>query len=194
MTFPPETPQDYCDYFQGVVLHAKPPDPKWGIGLKASQAWRDYCETDDVSDHSQVFISLVKILMPVRYEGSLLLGLWQQILGHVAKLPVSDQKEIWLDVFNLANQGEDGVQHNEVALKILQEWAELDKLADRVQINQSIMTEMVNKIYRYTFSGREWMAFTISIGEWFNKHMDKPSFYDLVCSKLERKADGLEAA
>ena len=93
MIFPPESPQDYCDYFQDMVFHAKPPDPKWGLGLKASQMWRDYCEKDDVSGSSQALIPLVKILMPVRNSSSLLLDLWQQILRHVAKLPISEQKE-----------------------------------------------------------------------------------------------------
>ena len=189
MTFPPETPQDYCDYFQGMVLHAEPPDPKWTVGLKASQIWRCYCEKEDVSGSSQVLISLVKILMPVRYSAFLLLGLWQQILRHLAKVPVNEQQEIWLEVFNLANQGENPVKHNEVALKVLQEWIELDHIADVAQINEGIMTDMVNMIYEHTFSGYEWITFTISISEWFKKYIDKPSFYDLVCGKFEKKPD-----
>ena len=187
MTFPPETPQDFCDYFQGMVLHAKPPDPKWGIGLKASQMWREYCEKDDGSDHSQELIPPIKTLMPVRHSGSLLLGLWQQLIRDVAKLPVSEQNEIWLEVFNVANQGEKHVKHNEAALKILQEWIELDRSATTVQIDKNIMTDMVNKVYMYTFSGYEWIAFTVSLGEWFKKYIEEPSFYDSVCDKFGKK-------
>jgi hypothetical protein len=189
MTFPPETPQDYCDYFQGMVLHAKPPDPKWESGLKASQMWRDYCKKDDVLDYSQVFISIVKTLMRVRYSGSLLMALWQQILGHVAKLPVREQREIWFEVFNVANQGENHVKYNDAALKILQEWIELDNHTTTFQVDNHIMTDLVNKVYMYTFSGHEWIGFTVAISEWFKEHVDEPSFYDLVCSKFEKKPD-----
>jgi hypothetical protein len=186
MTFPPESPQDYCDYFQGMVLHAKPPNPKWGIGLKAAQMWRDYIEKDsNTSRNSQVLVPLVKILKPVSHSGSLLLDLWQQVLRHIAKLPVSEQKKIWLEVFN---QGESNIEHCEMALKLLEEWIKLDNNADSIRINESTMTDLVNKIYMYTFSSWEWTAFTIAMSEWFKKYIKEPSLYNLVCGKFEKKS------
>ena len=187
MSFPPETPQDYCDYFQALALHAKPPDPKWELGLKASQLWRDYLEMDDVSIRNQALLPLVKILMPARNSGSLLSDLWGKILGHVAQLSINEQKEIWIEVFNVANQGEDQIKYNEEALEILKAWIELDRNAGTVPIDKSIMIEMVNEVYVYTFSGYDWIAFTAAIGEWFKRHVEKPLFYDLVCSRVEKK-------
>ncbi len=134
MTFPPETPQDYCDYFQWMALNAKPPNPKWGVGLKASQLWKDYCEKDNLSGNGKVLIPIVKILMPVSHSGSILLDLWGQILRHVAKLSVSEQKEIWLEIFNIENQGENIIKHSEAGLKILWEWVELGNSTCQVPI------------------------------------------------------------
>ena len=188
MTFPPETPQDYCDYFQDMALNAKPPNPKWGIGFQAAQMWRDYLEKDDgTSGDSQLLIPVVKTLMPVRHSSSLLLDLWQQILRHVAKSPVSEQKVVWLEVFNVANQGENNIKHNEEAREILEEWAKLDNIVSTIQINEDSVTDMVNKIYMYSFSGWEWFAFTVSISEWFKKHVNEPSLYDLVWGKFEKR-------
>jgi len=189
MTFPPETAQDYCDYFQDMVLNAKPPDPKWETGLKASQMWRDYCETEDVSEHSQVLIPLIKILMPVRQAGSGLLDLWQQILRQVTKLPVREQREIWFAVFNVVNQGEYHVKHNDAALQILQEWIKLDSEITNIPVDKNIMTDIVNKVYLYTFSGYEWIIFTTALSEWFKEYIEGPSLYDAVCSKFEKKPD-----
>ena len=189
MTFPPETPQDYCDYFQNMVLYAKPPNPKWGIGLKAAQMWRDYFEKENARGNGQLLIPLVKILLPVSNSGSILLDLWQRILRHVAKLPASEQKDIWLEVFNVVNQGERNIKHNEVAREILAEWARLDTIEGTPQINHRTMTEMANKIYMFTITSWEWTAFTIAISEWFKKYIDEPSFYDLVCGKFEKKSE-----
>ena len=189
MTFPPETPQDYCDYFQSMALNAKPPNPKWGIGLKASQLWKGCRDEDNLSVNEKILISIVKILMPVSHSGSILLDLWGQILRHVAKLSVSEQKEIWLEVFNVENQGENIIKHNEVALKILQEWEELDINAESNRINENILMDLVDKVYLYTFSDAVWISFTVSIGEWFKKYIDEPSFYDSVCGKFEKKSN-----
>src|SRR5687767_14805527 len=117
MSFPPESPQDYCDYFQALVLHDQPPQSKWELGLKASQLWRDYWEQGGKPEANQLLISIVKILMPVRLRGSGLLDLWQRILRHVAKLPVGEQSPIWLEVFNGVNQGEDSIKNNEADRK-----------------------------------------------------------------------------
>jgi hypothetical protein len=187
MPFPPETPQDYCDYFQSMTLNAKPPNPKWGIGLKAAQMWQEYFEKDNVRGNSQLLIPLVKILMPVSNSGSILLDLWQQILRHVAKLSASEQKEIWLEVFNVINQGRVSIKHNEEAQEILDEWTRLDKTAGTTQITERTMTDMVNKISKYTFSSWEWIAFTVAISEWFKKYIAEPSLYDLVCGRFEKK-------
>ena len=188
MPFPPETPQDYCDYFQGMALHAKPPNPKWSIGFEAAQIWRDYLEKDDgTSEYSQLLIPLVKTLMPVSSSGSILLDLWQQILRHVAKLPVSKQKGVWLEVFNVANQGENNIKHTAEAREILEEWVKLDNIADTIKINENTMIDMVNKMYMYALSGWEWLAFTLSMSEWFKKYVDEPSLYDLVWSKFEKR-------
>ena len=194
MTFPPESPQDYCDYFQGLVLYAKPPEAKWEFGLKASQLWRDYWQQGGTSEDNELLISIVKILMPVRVRGSGLLGLWQQILRHVMKLPVGEQRLIWLEVFNVVNQGDDPIKDNEAAIQILQEWTELDNDAEVAQISEKTMMNMADKMYSYIFSGYDWIAFIVAISEWFKKYIDEPSLYDLVCDKFGKKPNGLEAA
>lgn len=194
MSFPPESPQDYCDYFQGLVSYGKPPNPKWESGLKASQLWRDYGEQDDQSEDNQLLISSIQILMSVRSRGSVLLDLWERILRQVIKLPVAEQKPIWLEIFNVVNQGEDPIKYNEVAIQILLEWAELDHNAAVAEINKKTMINMADKMHRYTFSGYEWIAFTVAINEWFKRYIDEPSFYNLVRDKFGTKRDGLEAA
>jgi hypothetical protein len=56
------------------------------------------------------------------------------------------------------------------------------------------MINMADKIYMYTFSGYDWIAFTVAISEWFKNYIAEPSFYDLVCDKFGKKPNGLEAA
>ena len=194
MSFPPEAPQDYCDYFQGMVLHGKPPEPKWELGLKASQLWRDYWEQGGTSQHDQLLISIVRILMPVRSRGSVLLDLWQRMLRHINTLPVSEQRLIWLEVFNVENQGEDPIKHNDVAIQLLQEWMELDANAEVVEINKKTMMNLADKMYLYTFSGYDWIAFTVAMSEWFKKYIYEPSFYEVVRDKLGKKRKGSKAA
>jgi hypothetical protein len=185
MSFPPETPRDYFNYFYNVQ-NATPPDPKWKIGLKAARLWLEYCENDNKQKDNQELISIIRTFLPIRISGSVFLGLWQQILRYVAKLPVSEQKEIWLEVFNVANQGENQIKHNEEALKILKVWIELDNSAETVQIDKSIMIDMVNRVYVYTFRSYDWIAFTVALCEWFKKYVEEPSFYDSVCNKFEK--------
>lgn len=187
MSFPPELPQDYCDYFQGHVLYSRPPEPKWEAGLRASQLWRDYWEQREKFENRQLLISIVVILMPFRGSGSGLLDLWQRILMHVATLPVDEQKAIWREVFNTANQGGQPIRNNEVAIQILKEWIELDRNAESIRISPKIMMSLADKIYMHTFSGHDWIAFTVAISEWFKKYIDEPSFYDLVCDKFGKQ-------
>lgn len=188
MPFPPETPQDHYDYFYGMQ-NAIPPNPKWEVGLRVSRSWVEYCKTDDKSKDSQELVSIIKTFLPFRVSGSGFLGLWQQILGHVSELSVGEQKGVWFEVFNSANQGEDKIKHNEEAREILEEWVKLDNVAGTIQINENTITDMVNKIYKYAFSGWEWFAFTRSMSEWFKKYVDQPSLYDLVWSKLGKNSD-----
>jgi len=186
MSFPPETPQDHYDYFFGMQ-NALSPNPKWAIGLRAACLWLDYCQSNEKARDNQKLISIVRTFMPVRISGSGFLGLWQDITKHVAELPVSEQKEVWLEVFNSENQGEHAIEHNEEALNILQEWVKLDNNAGTVPINESTMMAVVNKMYMYALSGWDWLAFTFSINAWFKKYVDKPSFYDLVWSKFKKE-------
>jgi hypothetical protein len=194
MSFPPESPQDYCDYFQGLVLHDQPPQSKWEFGLQASQLWRAYWDQGGGPQNNHILISIVKILMPVRGRGSGLLDLWQRILRHVAKMSVGEQSPIWLEVFDVVNQGEDPIKHNETAVHILQKWIALESGAEVAEISKQTMINMADKIYMYTFSGYDWIAFTVAISEWFKNYIAEPSFYDLVCDKFGKKPNGLEAA
>ena len=130
---------------------------------------------------------MIKTFLPFRISGSGFLGLWQQILRHVSELPVGEQNEVWLEVFNGANQGENNIKHNKEAREILEEWVKLDNIADTIQINENTMTDMVNKMYMYALSGWEWFAFTLSMSEWFKEYVDEPSLYDLVWSKFEKR-------
>ena len=182
----PQTPQDYCNYFQGL----QPPEPKWEIGLRAAQLWRDSRGQGDGPNRNQILIVIVKTLMPVRHCGIVLLDLWQWVLRDVAKLPVAEQKEVWLEVFNVANQGEQQIQHSEVAVQIVQEWAELEKDAELTPISMKIMMNVVDKIYRYSFTDYDWIAFTLAMGEWFKKYIDEPSFYDSVIDRMKMKSNG----
>ena len=188
MNFPPETPQDYCDYFQGM-LKASPPDPKWEIGFKAAQSWRDYCDQDSTSANSQAIIPIVKILMPVRYSGHLLFGLWQQVLGSLAKLPIRQQKAIWQEVFNTANQGQEVIRFNEAAHQILQHWSGLEDIASSGHITQAVMMDLVDEMYIYAVSSHEWFALTMAIDKWFKKYLTEPSFFDSVCARSNKKPD-----
>jgi hypothetical protein len=185
MPFPPETPQDHYDYFFGMqgAIH---PNPKWEVGLRVARAWLDYCEGDEKARDNQKLISIVRTFMPVRVSGSGFLDLWQNILKHVATLPVSEQKDIWLEVFNSENQGKDTIEHNEEALNILQEWVQLDKSAGTIPINESTMMALVDKMYMYALRSWVWLAFTLSLSEWFKKYIDEPSFYDAVWSKFKK--------
>lgn len=189
------SPQDYCDYFQHLVLYDTPPEqPKWVSGLKASQLWRDYCEKGGGIENQGKLVLIIKTLMPFRQRGTGLLALLQWILGHVAKLPVVEQKVIWLEVFNVDNQGENTIAHNEVAVEILQEWVELDSNIESVPINNELMMRMANRIYMYAFSGHDWVSFTAAISRWFEKYIDEPSFFDSVINELRKKPNSLEAA
>ena len=170
-----------------MVLYAKPPNPKWGIGLKAAQMWQDYCEKDSSSEKGHLLIPLIKFFMPVSHSGSVFLDLWLRILIQVAKIPVSEQKEIWLEVFNAENQGETKIKGNDVALKILEEWTELDNLAKSSPIKKSIMIDMAAKVRPYAFSSDEWIRFTFAMSAWFERHIEEPSFLDALGNKFENK-------
>jgi len=187
MSFPPESPQDYFDYFQYMALNAKPSNLKWAIGLKAATMWHDYFEKGNVKENNQLLIPLVKTLMPISNAGTLFLDLWQKILRHIGKLPASEQIEIWFEIFNKVNQGERKIAHNEVAREVLEEWIKLDISEGASKINKKVMIDMVDKIYKYTFSGQEWIALTVALSEWFKKYIPAPSLYDLVCGKFEKK-------
>jgi hypothetical protein len=185
MPFPPETPQDHYDYFF-AIQGATPPNPKWEIGLRVAHSWLDYCEGDERARDNHKLISIVRTFMPVRISGSGFLGLWQDITKHVATLPVSEQKDVWLEVFNSANQGEHIIKHNEEALNILQEWVKLEKSIGAIEVNEGTMMDIVNKMYMYALSDWDWLALTLSMNEWFKKYFDEPSLYDAVWSKFKK--------
>jgi hypothetical protein len=188
MNFPPQTPQDYCDYFEGM-LKAIPPDPKWEMGFKAARSWRDYCEQNSGCANSQVIIPIVKLLMPVRYSRHLLFGLWQQVLGGLAKCSFREQKEIWLEVFSPANQGQEIITFNEDAHQLLRRWSELDERASSSPITETDMMDLVDEMYVYAVSSHEWFALTMAIDKWFKNHVDEPAFFDTVCIRFNKKSN-----
>ena len=78
---PPETPQEYYEYFHQQSLYAEPPSPKWSVGFTATQLWVQYHEPDKAN--IDTLISLIRILMPYRYAGSGFYGLWTTIIHYL---------------------------------------------------------------------------------------------------------------
>jgi hypothetical protein len=180
---PPETPQEYYEYFHQQSLYAEPSTPKWSVGLTAARLWLQYHESDNAN--TDTLISLVRVLMPYRYAGSGFYGLWTTIIHYLRHLPVSLQAPIWLEVFNENHHGERLVSYADQAGAVIQKWLELADTTTIAPVDLSKMNELVEKVYPYfaTSGAHEWMALTYAIDAWFDKRGFEPSFIDLVIER-----------
>src|SRR6185503_7272491 len=179
MPSPVKAAQGHYNYFfhmQGAL----PPDPKWAVGLEVAGLWLEYCKDNNKPEDNQEIISIIKIFMPFRRSGTGFLAVWQHMLGFIAQLPVSQQKEIWHEIFNSSNQGEQIIENNEEALQTVQKWVSLANSSNIIQINENIMVEMANDVYKEAYSSYEWIGLTAASNEWFRNYVDEPSFFSCI--------------
>ena len=180
---PPETPQEYYEYFRQQSLYAEPPTPKWSVGFTAAQLWIQYQDSDKAD--IDTLISLIRVLMPYRYAGSGFYGLWTTIIHYLRHLPVSLQAPVWLEVFNGDYHGERPVNYGDQAKTVIQKWL---KLADNTVIaplDLPKMDELVEKVYPYFIAsgGQEWIALAYAVNAWFDELGFEASFIDLVIER-----------
>ena len=100
-----------------------------------------------------------------------------------------EQKEIWLEVFSPANQGQEIITFNEDAHQLLRRWSELDERASSSPITETDMLDLVDEMYVYAVSSHEWFALTLAIDKWFKNHVAEPSFFDTVCIRFNKKSN-----
>ena len=180
---PPETPQEYYEYFHEQSLYAVPPTPKWSVGFAAAQLWLQYHEPDTAT--IDTLVSLIRVLMPYRYAGSGFTGLWTTIIYDLRHLPVPLQAPIWLEVFNDANHGERPVNYGDQARAVIQKWLEQAENRMIASVNLAKLNELVEKVYPYFVASRahEWMALAYAVNAWFDTLGFEGLFIDLVIER-----------
>jgi hypothetical protein len=138
---PPETPQDYIEYFQSLTLDAIPPAAKWPVGLQAAQLWNIYHE--QTNRNPETLIELIHVLMPFRFAGSGFHGLWTTVLYHLRTLPVNQQAPIWREIFDSTNHGERLLRHPERAGAVIQYWNDIAQQSANTPIDSNTIHTLV---------------------------------------------------
>jgi hypothetical protein len=175
---PLETPQEYYEYFQGSVLHADPPAPKWAIGLRAAQLWIAYHE--HAEPNTDMLLELVQVLMPYRFAGSGFYALWLTVINSLCALPVIQQARIWQAIFDPANHGERLVPHPERAEAVIQHWKDVAQQSASTSVDLSAMEALVKTFGPDLAPAVEWLTLGYTINMWFEACLPEVSFMNLV--------------
>lgn len=187
---PPETPQDYYEYFHSQHLLADPPGLAWAAAEHAAQLWLDYHQQPVAP--LDTLIAFFRTLTPYRSAGNGFYDLWMCVIDHTHTFPVETQIALWLEIVAPLNQGDRPIGFTEQARAVIERWRELANRLPGQPIEVADVCEVVAMVHPYLGASHsfEWAMLAATLQVWFEQVAPELSFFDLIVERHHQTVAG----
>lgn len=167
-----ETPDDFYRYFKEHMKSDYPSLDKRTNGFRAAQLWKQY--HDEKHETPELLHEIIKTLMPDRYSGSGFFALWILVVGIFRKLPLEMQIDLWKEVFDTKNHGDNPISGADQITQILALWQ---------QVNSDPQTVPALVEVLYAHDDHEWMRLRATISYWMKHNQPQYDFFQMLMDR-----------